>query len=287
MFGVFLFLTSTSSRRSATRRSAPGSPSCRWSASVVLAPSTSTTRHLPRVGPRPLVTSGWRSPRPGCCYLTGVGAHRLRDPRAPGPDRDGPRHRCMIMAPSMTSATAGVRPVRRRRGLGDGVDRPADRRLDRRRAAQHAAPRRRRRASSRPRRRRRPTMAEAAVHGYTTAFFGRPMIFGSARCWRKSSSPSGAPAAAPEGELVMAGSSKALITGARPWIAPGSRPGRRGGRSPSPRRPRRACGSGRRGPRPAGVDRGGVRRGGTRRATRAASSACRSSVGAPGPWRGG
>jgi hypothetical protein len=47
-------------------------------------------------------------------------------------------------------------------------------------------------------------MAEAAVHGYTTAFWWAAAIFGVGAVLAAAILPSGAPAAAPEGELVMA-----------------------------------------------------------------------------------
>ena len=48
------------------------------------------------------------------------------------------------------------------------------------------------------------TMAEAAVHSYTTAFWWAAGIFAVGAVLAAVILPSGAPAAAPEGELVMA-----------------------------------------------------------------------------------
>ena len=203
MFGVFLFLTfylQTTLGYSPVRTGLAFLPMV---ASLMFAAAISTTRIFPRVGPRPLVTVGMAFAAAGMILLTGVGVdtgyatHVLPGLIVMGLGIG------MIMAPSMNSATAGVRPadagvasamVSTGQQIGGSIGAALLTTLASTAAASFVT-------SHGPSP---ATMAEAAVHGYTTAFWWAAAIFAVGSILAAVILPSGAPAAAPEGELVMA-----------------------------------------------------------------------------------
>jgi predicted MFS family arabinose efflux permease len=203
MFGVFLFLTfylQTTLGYSPVRTGLAFLPMV---ASLMVAAGISTTRIFPRVGPRPLVTLGMVFAAGGMLLLTQVGvdtgyvSHVLPGLIVMGLGIG------MIMAPSMNSATAGVSNadagvasamVSTGQQIGGSIGAALLNTLASTAAATYVTSHG-------------PTpaaMAEAAVHGYTTAFWWAAAIFGVGAVLAAAILPSGAPAAAPEGELVMA-----------------------------------------------------------------------------------
>ena len=85
----------------------------------------------------------------------------------------------LVFASAMSVSTHGRARRRRRRGVGGGQHRPAGRRLDRHRAAQHDRGERRDRLRGVARRpvRRRRRRRNAAVHSYVVAFWWAAAIF--------------------------------------------------------------------------------------------------------------
>jgi EmrB/QacA subfamily drug resistance transporter len=203
MFGVFLFLTfylQTTLGYSPVRTGLAFLPMV---ASLMVAAAISTTRIFPRVGPRPLVTVGMAFAAAGMILLTGVGidtgyvTHVLPGLIVMGLGIG------MIMAPSMNSATAGVgnadagvasAMVSTGQQIGGSIGAALLNTLASAAAASFVTTHGPSAA----------TMTEAAVHGYTTAFWWAAAIFGVGSVLAGVILPSGAPAAAPEGELVMA-----------------------------------------------------------------------------------
>ena len=151
-------------------------------------------RLLPRFGPRPLVPAG-------CCsaavamlivhrHRRRLELRRRRPPRAPASSALGLG---LVFAPGDGDARRSASSRRRGRRVGDGQHRPAGRRLDRHRAAEHA-----RRlgghepmppAGAGPR----DAAAQAAVHGYTTAFWWSAGIFAVGALCSALLLPSGVP----------------------------------------------------------------------------------------------
>jgi EmrB/QacA subfamily drug resistance transporter len=203
MFGVFLFLTfylQTTLSYSPVRTGLAFLPMV---GALMVTAAVSTAKLFPRVGPRPLVTAGMVFAATGMVLLTGVGvdtgyvAHVLPGLLLMGLGVG------LVFAPSMNSATAGVRAadagvasamVSTGQQIGGSIGAALLNTLAASAAASFAAEHAPTRLAT----------AQAAVHGYTTAFWWAAGIFAVGAVLAAVVLPSGAPAAAPEGELVMA-----------------------------------------------------------------------------------
>ena len=177
MFGVFLFLTYYMQQTLGFSPLKTGLAFLPMMAVIMPTGAIGQTRLVPRFGARRLVTLGMVFGAIAMLILTGVTVDsELRDARAAGPDGHGPRPRPGHGARD-EHRDARRRPPRRRRRLRDGQHRPADRRLDRHGAAEHAGRRARRSSYAAPHRPAADLAAQAAVHGYTTAFTWSAGIF--------------------------------------------------------------------------------------------------------------
>ena len=150
MFGVFLFLTYYMQQTLGFSPLVSGLAFLPMMAMIMPAGAIGQTRLLPRFGPRPLVAAGMLLSAVAMLMFTGVTVDSSYATEVlPGPARDRPRPG-PDLRPGDGHRDARRRRRRRRRGLGAGQHRPAGRRLDRHRAAEHAGGRRRRRATRRP-----------------------------------------------------------------------------------------------------------------------------------------
>ena len=137
MFGVFLFLTYYLQQTLGFSPIQTGLAFLPMSAAIMVTATTATTVLVPRVGPRPLVTTGMALAAVAMAILaqldvdSSYAAHVL--PRAAGHGRRPWPH----LRAGDEHRHARSRSLRRRSRIRDGQYEPAGRRLDRNRRAQH------------------------------------------------------------------------------------------------------------------------------------------------------
>jgi EmrB/QacA subfamily drug resistance transporter len=193
MFGVFLFLTYYLQTTLGYSPVTTGLAFLPMVGAIMVAASTSTAKLLPRVGPRPLIPTGM-------ALLTGIGLHSTYVADVlPGLLVLG-LGIGLVMAPSMNTATAGVRPqdagvasamVNTAQQVGGSIGTALLSTLAASAATSYA--------ESHP-----GQLALAAVHSYTTAFWWSAAIFAAAAVVTGLLLRSGAPEHAPAGAPVLA-----------------------------------------------------------------------------------
>ena len=179
MFAVFLFLTYYLQQNLGMSPVMAGVAFLPMVAMIMISSITGNIRLVPRFGPRPLVPTGMALACAGMVYLTGLGPHATYAADVlPVAAHHGPRLWAHLRPGDLHRHPRGE-GVRQWRGLGDGQRLPAGRRLDRDGAAVHDRGHRQQELcllASRGG----PNSgfaAQAAVHGYTTAFRWSAIIF--------------------------------------------------------------------------------------------------------------
>ena len=139
MFGVFLFLTYYLQLTLGFSPIQTGLAFLPMIARSWSARRISTTRLLPRFGPKPLIAAGMLLAAAGMLLLTQLdGRLELRDRRPARPALTRRSASASIFAPAMQHGHPRRRHRGRGRRLGDGQHDPAGRRVDRHGAAEHA-----------------------------------------------------------------------------------------------------------------------------------------------------
>jgi EmrB/QacA subfamily drug resistance transporter len=204
MFGVFLFLTYYLQQNLAFSPIESGLAFLPMTFSIMISATTAQTKLIPRVGARPLVGTGLLLGAAGMLYLTGIGvdssyaSHVLPGLIIMGVGMG------LIFAPAMSSATLGVDPgdagvasamVNTMQQIGGSIGTAllstlaASATTDALSSA--AAPTK-------------AAVAQAAVHGYTTAFYWSAAIFVVAAVVCTALLRSGVHEPSPAGEPVLA-----------------------------------------------------------------------------------
>jgi predicted MFS family arabinose efflux permease len=203
MFGVFLFLTYYLQRTLGFTPIETGLAFLPMIVFVVATATTTTARVLPRTGPRPIVPTGMALAAVGMVYLTGVEADSSYAAAVlPGLAVMGVGFGA-IMAPSIATATGRVAPrdagvasalVNTSQQVGGSLGVALLSTLAASAATDFAAGK----APSAQ------LAAEAAVHGYTTAFWWAAGMFAVGAIVTALLLPSGAPAVDPHAEPALA-----------------------------------------------------------------------------------
>jgi len=205
MFGVFLFLTYYLQETMGFTPVRTGLAFLPMIAGLMISAMSASTRLLPRFGPRPLIPTGMILAMSGMIYLTGVGlGSSYAADVLPGLLLLGFGFG-LVIAPSMASATLGVAPadagvasamVNTSQQVGGSIGTALLSTISASAVTSFAAGK----APSAD------LMAQAAVHGYTTAFWWSAAILGVGAVATAVLLKSGAPEAQAEGEggLAMA-----------------------------------------------------------------------------------
>ena len=152
MFGVFLFLTYYLQQTLAYSPVVTGFAILPIAGGIAIAANLSTIVLMPRIGPKPLVATGFVVAAGAMTWFAQLGPHTGYVDGVLGPIILTGAGLGMVIAPSHQHRHFRRGPARRRRRLGHRHRRPATRRLDRHLAAQHHL-RQRRRVLPRPARR--------------------------------------------------------------------------------------------------------------------------------------
>jgi EmrB/QacA subfamily drug resistance transporter len=196
MFGVFLFLTYYLQVTLGYSPMKTGLAFLPMTAAVMATATTVTTRVLPRTGPKPLISTGMLLAAVAMLLLTGIGVHTAYATHVLPSLLIIGAGLGMVFAPGMATATAGVRPedagvasamVNTSQQIGGSIGTALLSTLASSAAASFAG-----------------APAQAAVHGYTTAFAWSALIFavGAVACGLLLRP--GVPVIDPSAEPVMA-----------------------------------------------------------------------------------
>jgi EmrB/QacA subfamily drug resistance transporter len=203
IFGVFLFLTYYLQQNLGFSPIQSGLAFLPMTFAIMISATTAQTKLVPRFGARPLVGLGMAAGAVGMMYLTGIGVHSSYASHVlPALMVMGVGFG-LIFAPAMSAATLGVDPqdagvasalVNAMQQIGGSIGTALLSTLAASASTSYLAGRR-------------PTpdlVAQAAVHGYTTAFWWSAAIFGVAAVACTLLLRPGVPATAPAGEPVFA-----------------------------------------------------------------------------------
>jgi EmrB/QacA subfamily drug resistance transporter len=203
MFGVFLFLTYYLQRNLGFSPVKSGLAFLPLSAVIIATATTATTKLLPRFGARPLMTSGMVLASLGMVVLAQLGPHSSYAAHILPALILQALGMGLVFAPAMSGATLGVAPsdagvasamVNTSQQVGGSIGTAVLSTLANTAAASFVVGQR-------------PTasvLADAAVHGYTTAFWWAAGIFAVGAAVTGLVVRSGAPQYAPAAEPVLA-----------------------------------------------------------------------------------
>ena len=137
LFGVFLFLTYYLQKTLVYSPVTTGLAFLPMVAMIIVSSTTSNAVLLPRFGPKPLVPAGMLLAALGMVILAQIGVHSTYAGHILPALLVTGLGLGLIFAPSINTATLGVQPGRRRRGVGHREQLPASGRLDRHRLPEH------------------------------------------------------------------------------------------------------------------------------------------------------
>jgi EmrB/QacA subfamily drug resistance transporter len=203
IFGVFLFLTYYLQQILGFSPIQSGAAFLPMTLAIMITATTVQTKVLPRTGARPLVGAGMLAGMVGMLYLTGIGVDSTYVASVlPALLLMGVGFG-LIFAPAMSGATLGVDPrdagvasamVNTMQQIGGSIGTALLSTLAASATASYASGK-----QAAP-----DVMAQAAVHGYTTAFYWSAAIFAVAAVVCTALLRPGAPAAQPAGEPAFA-----------------------------------------------------------------------------------
>jgi EmrB/QacA subfamily drug resistance transporter len=203
VFGVFLFLTYYMQQTLGFSPVKTGLAFLPMTFTIIVAATSSSTRLLPRIGPRPLIGTGMLLASIGMLTLTGVGVHTAYATHVlPGIMIIG-AGMGLVFSSAMATATFGVEPVdagvasamvNTMQQVGGSIGTALLSTIAAMTVTSDLAGR-----AVDP-----ALLASAAVHGYTTAFWWAAAIFAGGAVLCGLLLRGGAPVQEPAGELVMA-----------------------------------------------------------------------------------